>query len=47
MGWNIPMENFAPAHEDEDQLDVEAPINQVEEILAAPPNDIFNDAEDD
>jgi hypothetical protein len=43
MGWNIPMENFAPAHDDEDQPDLEAPINQEKEILAAPPTDIFSD----
>jgi hypothetical protein len=47
MGWNISMENFAPAHEDEDQPEAEAPINQAEEIPAAPPMDIFNDDDDD
>jgi hypothetical protein len=47
MGWNIPLENIAPAHQDEGQLHVEAPIDQAEEILASPPKDIFNDAEDD
>jgi hypothetical protein len=47
MGWNIPMENFAPAHEDEDQPEVDAPIDQAEEIPEAPPMDIFIDDEDD
>lgn len=47
IGWNIPMENFSPAHEDDDQPDVEAPINLAEEILTAPTKDIFSDAEDD
>lgn len=41
------MENFAPAHEDVDQPEAEAPIDQAEEILAVPPMDIFNDDEDD
>jgi hypothetical protein len=46
MGWNISMENFGSAHEDEDQSKAEAPINQAEEIPAAPHMDIFNDDED-
>jgi hypothetical protein len=47
MGWDIPMENVALAHEDVDQPDAEAPINQAEEVPAAPPKDVFSDAKDD
>jgi hypothetical protein len=47
MGWNIPIENFDPAHEDEDHSEAEAPIDQPEEIPAALPLDIFNDDEYD
>jgi hypothetical protein len=28
MGWHIPMGDFSPAHEDEDQPEEEAPIDQ-------------------
>jgi hypothetical protein len=45
MGWDIPMENFSL--EDENLPEAEAPFDQAEEILAAPPMDIFIDDEDD
>jgi len=47
MGWIIPMEDIAPAHNDEAQPDVVAPIDQAEEIPTAPPKDIFSDTADD
>jgi hypothetical protein len=47
MGRHIPMEDFAPAHEDKDQPEAEAPIDQAEEIPKATPMDIFIDDEDD
>jgi len=45
MGWDIPMENFAP--EDENQPEEETPFDQAEEIPEAPPMDIFIDDDDD
>jgi hypothetical protein len=46
MGWDIPMEDFAPKDEHQPEEE-EAPFDQAEEIPAAPPMDIFTDDEDD
>jgi hypothetical protein len=46
MGWDIPMEDVALEEEHQPEEE-EAPFDQAEEILAAPPMDIFTDDEDD
>jgi hypothetical protein len=54
MGWDIPLEDFAPAQPDEGQLDVPnmeqrkilAPIEHWEEISASPLESVFSNTKD-
>jgi hypothetical protein len=54
MGWDIPLEDIAPAQPDEGQLDVLnmeqpvilAPIEHWEEISASPLESVLNNTKD-